>query len=175
MGIREGSASHNSAMCLLERPCPFWAMVIHLFPLSFVLVVAGCAGIVFSNPASPSPVLPLIAAQPQSQTVMVGQTAVFTVIVTGSTPLNCQWQRNGTAIPGATSSTYTTPATSTSDNNSEFRAVVSNTAGTVLSGIATLTVKAPVAPGISPQPISQAVTVGQAASFNVVATGTAPV
>src|ERR1700730_3700911 len=175
MGIREGSASPNLAMCLLERPCPFRTMALRLFPLSFLLLAAGCGGFVSSNPGSPSPTLPSIATQPQNQTVTVGETAAFTVTVTSSTPLNYQWQRNGTAILGATSSTYTTPATSTSDNNAEFRSVVSNTVGTVLSSTATLTVSAaPVTPSITTQPMSQVVTVGQTASFNVVATGTTP-
>jgi hypothetical protein len=52
------------------------------------------------------------------------------------------WQKNGADIPGATASTYTTPAASTSDNNSQFRAKVSNPLGTVISGTATLTVNA---------------------------------
>src|SRR3984893_971274 len=175
MGIREGSASPNLAMCLLERPCPFRTMALRLFPLSFLLLAAGCGGLRSSNPSRPSPTLPSIATQPQNQTVTVGETAGFTVTVTSSTPLNYQWQRNGTAILGATSSTYTTPATSTSDNNAEFRSVVSNTVGPVLSSTATLTVSAaPVTPSITTQPMSQAVTVRHAASFNVVATGTTP-
>jgi Bacterial Ig domain len=146
MGIREGSASHNSGMCLLGRPCPFWAMALPLFLLSFVLVVAGCAGFVSSNPANPSSVLPSIATQPLSQTVPVGHAAVFMVTATSSTPLNYQWQKNGTAIPGATSPVYTIQAANTSDNNSAFRAAISNIAGTVISNIATLTVKASPSP-----------------------------
>jgi acid phosphatase len=52
---------------------------------------------------------------------------------------------------------------------------VSNTAGTVTSAAATLTVNAaPVAPSITTQPTSQTVTAGQTASFTVVAAGTAP-
>jgi hypothetical protein len=150
MGIREGLASHNSWMCLLERPCPFWTIAVPLIPISFVFVMAGCAGFASSNPARPSPLLPSIATQPQSQTVMVGGTAVFAVTATGSMPLSYQWQKNGTIIPGATSPSYTTPATNILDNNSTFRSVVSNAAGTVISNTATLTVKA----GPSPLQIS---------------------
>ncbi len=53
--------------------------------------------------------------------------------------------------------------------------LVSNSAGSVTSNAATLTVNASaVAPTITTQPASQTVTAGQTATFNVAATGTAP-
>ncbi|MCU1240019.1 MAG: uncharacterized protein JWO71_745, partial [Candidatus Acidoferrum typicum] len=120
-------------------------------------------------------VAPSISTQPISQAVTVGQTASFSVVATGTAPLSYQWRKNSVAIPGATSSSYSTPATTISDNGAQFSVVVSNTAGNVTSSAATLTVSAAtVAPSITTQPISQTVTVGQTASFNVVATGTAP-
>jgi len=51
-----------------------------------------------------------------------------------------QWQKGGTAISGATASSYTTPATLSSDNGAAFVVVVSNGAGSVTSAAATLTV-----------------------------------
>ncbi len=94
---------------------------------------------------------------------------------TGTAPLSYQWNRNGTAISGATSSSFTTSATTSSDNGAQFTVLVSNTAGSVTSGAATLTVNAvAVAPSITTQPASQTVTAGQSASFSVAATGTAP-
>jgi hypothetical protein len=96
-------------------------------------------------------------------------------VASGTTPLSYQWQKNGAAISGATSSNYTTPATTTSDSGSTFAVVVTNTAGTVTSSTATLTVNpAPVAPTITTQPGSQTVTAGQTATFAVAASGTAP-
>src|SRR5271168_5514763 len=53
---------------------------------------------------------PTITTQPQSQSVMVGSTATFSVVATGTAPLSYQWSENGTAIGGATNSSYTTPA-----------------------------------------------------------------
>jgi hypothetical protein len=120
-------------------------------------------------------VAPSITTQPASQTVTAGQIASFSVVATGTAPLGYQWNKNGAAISGATSSSYTTPATTTSDNGALFTVLVSNTAGSVTSSAATLTVSAaPVAPSITTQPASQTVTAGQIASFSVVATGTAP-
>src|SRR5208283_4422575 len=109
------------------------------------------------------------------QTVTVGQAATFTVVAGGTAPLSYQWQKNGVVISGATSASYTTPATTIADNGSTFQVVVSNTAGNITSSAATLTVtSAAVAPTITAQPSSQTVTVGQAATFTVVAGGTAP-
>ncbi len=143
------------------------------------MVVTNTAGTVTSASATltvnPAPVAPAISTQPVNQTVTAGQTATFTVVATGTAPLAYQWQKNGANIAGATAASYTTPATTTSDSGSTFAVVVTNTAGTVTSASATLTVNpAPVAPAISTQPVNQAVTAGQTATFTVVATGTAP-
>ncbi len=88
------------------------------------------------NPA----VAPTITTQPVNQTVTVGQTATFTVAAAGTAPLSYQWQKNGVNIAGATATSYTTPATTASDSGSTFAVVVTNTAGTVTSATATLTV-----------------------------------
>jgi len=145
----------------------------------FVVVVSNTAGSVTSNAATltvnAGAVAPLITTQPANQTVTVGQMATFTVVATGTAPLSYQWQKNTTAISGATSASYTTPATTSADNSAKFVVVVSNTAGSVTSNAATLTVNsAATAPSITTQPASQTVTVGQTATFTVVATGTAP-
>ncbi|HET7151989.1 MAG TPA: alkaline phosphatase family protein, partial [Candidatus Acidoferrum sp.] len=110
-----------------------------------------------------------------NQTVTAGQNATFTVVATGTAPLSYQWQKNDANIAGATSSNYTTPGTTSADNNSSFDVIVSNAAGSVTSNKATLTVNpAAVAPSITTQPANQTVTAGQNATFTVVATGTAP-
>src|SRR5881396_2185038 len=146
---------------------------------AFAVVVTNTAGTVTSASATltvnPAPVAPAISTQPGNQTVTAGQTATFTVVATGTAPLAYQWQKNGANIAGATAASYTTPATTTSDSGSALAVVVTNTAGTVTSSAATLTVNpAPVAPAITTQPANQTVTAGQAATFTVVASGTAP-
>src|SRR5437879_4276730 len=144
-----------------------------LLVVLFAIVNLGCSAFVAANP--PSNGRPSIAAQPTSQTVMAGQTATFTVAATGRGPLKYQWQRNGAAISSATSSSYTTPATTNSDNGAQFTVLVSNTIGTAVSSAATLTVNgAPLAPSVVTQPTSQTVTAGQTALFSVAATGTGP-
>jgi hypothetical protein len=73
--------------------------------------------------------------------------------------LSYQWQKNGSAISGAMSASYTTPATTSADNGAQFQVVVSSSAGSVTSNAATLTVNAgAVPPSITPQPASQTVT-----------------
>src|SRR6185295_595864 len=93
-----------------------------------------------ATPATPS--APTIPVQPSNKTVTVGQTAMFSVTATGTGPLSYQWQKNGSAIGGATSASYTTPATTSGDNGAKFKVVVSNTAGSATSSEATLTVTA---------------------------------
>ena len=87
-------------------------------------------------------VAPSITTQPGSQTVTAGNAASFNVTAAGTAQLSYQWKRNGTAISGATSSSYTTAATTSSDNGVQFTVVVSNSAGSVTSSAATLTVSA---------------------------------
>ena len=141
----------------------------------FNVVVTDSSGNVTSNAATltvtATPVAPSITTQPASQTVTAGQTATYTVTANGTAPLTYQWKNNGTAISGATSSAYTTPATSASDNGALFTVTVTNATGNVTSNAATLTVNVP--PVITTQPASQTVTAGQTASFTVTATGAA--
>jgi hypothetical protein len=86
------------------------------------------------------PVTPSITTQPASQTVTAGQAATFSVLASGGGPLSYQWMKNGASISGATSSTYSTPATSAADSGSQFTVAVSNSAGNIISSAAVLTV-----------------------------------
>jgi hypothetical protein len=111
---------------------------------TFRVVVSNTAGAATSATATltVNAVAPSITTQPISQTVTAGQTASFSVAATGTAPLSYQWNRSGVAISGATSATYTTAATTSSDNGAQFTVVVTNTAGSVTSSAATLTVNA---------------------------------
>jgi len=112
---------------------------------------------------------PTIITGPATTTVSYGQTAVFTVVVGGGGNLTYQWYLNTNPISGATSSSYTTPATTFSDNNSVFSVLATNQAGSILSGNATLQISS--LPVIMSQPVAQVVVDGQQATFTVAAAG----
>ena len=143
----------------------------------FSVAVSNSAGSVTSSHArlavAAELVKPAITTQPAAQTVTEGETATFSVAATGTSP-SYQWKKGSALIPGATASTYTTDATSSGDNLAVFTVVVSNSAGSVTSTPATLTVSPQVAPAITVQPAAQEITVGQTATFTVTATGTSP-
>ncbi len=93
---------------------------------------------------------PVIVTQPTNQTTSAGATTTFTTTATGDPTPTFQWQlstNGGTTwsnISGATASSYTTPATTASDNGNQYQAIVSNSAGpAVTTNPATLTVLAP--------------------------------
>jgi hypothetical protein len=133
-----------------------------------VWLLAGCGSNSNSKSGTPPPV---ITTQPSNQTVNSGQTATFSVVATG-TALTYQWKQETTSIPGATAASYTTPATSATDNGSQFQVTVGNPGGSITSNAATLSVTA--SPLITVEPANQSVTVGATATFTVTAAGTAP-
>ena len=140
-----------------------------------------------SNPATltVSPVtppcheVPSITLQPVSRTVVAPATAVFSA--GGSTPSGCsapsvQWYSEApgahsfSAIAGASSASYTTPATTTAMSGTRYEAVFTNSFGERTTNVATLTVNAPpcaASPAIETQPTSQTVTAPNEASFKV--------
>ncbi len=124
-------------------------------------------------PPPPQSQAPAIIVPPVSQSVTAGYPATFSVAASGSGSLTYQWYKGQAAIPGATGTSYNTPATTLADNNQIFMVTVTSASGygTVSSNPATLTVVAPASPAIATQPASQAAVVGQTASFSVVASG----
>src|SRR5882762_8500415 len=69
---------------------------------TFRVVVSNTAGTVTSAAATltvtAAAVAPSITTQPANQTVTAGQTAIFTVVATGTAPLAYQWQKNGVNV-----------------------------------------------------------------------------
>ena len=124
------------------------------------------------NFAPPPPVAPSITSSPTNLTVLANQPAAFNAAATGTAPLSYQWLfKTNTALSGATSSNLTL-ASAQLTNAGGYSLRVANAAGAVTSSIATLTVLAP--PVITTQPQSHTILLSNAASFNVIATGTAP-
>ncbi len=111
----------------------------------FSVVITNAKGSVTSANAtltvkSSDTTLPVITSQPASVTVNAGSPATFSVTATSSSAMSYQWRKNGSSISGATSASYTTPATTTADNGANFSVVVTNVNGSTTSGNATLTV-----------------------------------
>jgi Immunoglobulin I-set domain len=86
-----------------------------------------------------TPTLPIITG-PNNQSVLVGQNATFTITVSSSTPYTIQWYVNDTLISGATGLSYVKIDAQLSDSGEVYTAKVTNSAGTVTSDPATLTV-----------------------------------
>ena len=85
---------------------------------------------------------PSITTQPQGQTVAAGALATFSVAATGTpAPTYQRYQGNSAITPGCTGASYTTPATTLGMNGETFSVAVTNSAGTVNSSAATLTVE----------------------------------
>jgi hypothetical protein len=90
-----------------------------------------------------------ILTQPLSQTVNQGWPVTFYLEASGSPALSYQWNRNGTALPGATAASYTLSAAGSDNNNDQYSCVVSNNTGSpnvVTSATAILTVTPNAAP-----------------------------
>ena len=85
------------------------------------------------------PVAPTITVQPQGATVIAGSGVQFSVVATGNPTY--QWSLNGTAISGATSSTYSLTSAQSS-NAGDYTVTVTNSYGSATSNKATLTVDA---------------------------------
>jgi hypothetical protein len=126
---------------------------------------------------------PAITQQPASKTVTAPGTATFEAAA--STPAHCapptvQWYREAPGahsfalISGATTGSYTTPATGTAQSGAKFEAVFENVHGKTTTNPATLTVKAPppvcaASPAITQQPASKTVTAPGTATFKAAA------
>lgn len=83
--------------------------------------------------------VPRFIVPPQGQTVVAPASASFSVVVDGSPAPTLQWQSSSDGgatfanINGATQASYTTPATTLSDNLKLFRVVATNAAGSSTS------------------------------------------
>ena len=117
---------------------------------------------------------PAIVSQPADQTVMLGSNATFTISVSGTPPLSCQWYFNGNnPIVLATNFTLSIANVQTNDAG-EYHAVVGDGAMAVASSNATLTVVVPVPPSITLQPTNVIVPLGSNALLTVEASGSTP-
>lgn len=134
---------------------------------------------------------PIIITQPRTVTVYTGSSAGFSVAASGD-DLSYQWQQKekGRAtwedIEHAVKDTYAIPLVTTRHDGSQYRCIVSNDAGRVISDGALLTVReaekeepvAPVPPAVAPlitnESEKQTISPGEAVTFSITVDGTAP-
>ena len=128
---------------------------------------------------------PVITLQPVGDGVVKGSTATFTAEASGVPPPSVQWQVSvdgvtWTAASGTASTTYLNDTVSTtysftaslSDNAHEYRAVFSNSRGSVTTNVELLdVVMYVIPPGVTTQPLSQTVVVGAQVTFSAAASG----
>ncbi|HWA28132.1 MAG TPA: immunoglobulin domain-containing protein [Lacunisphaera sp.] len=115
--------------------------------------------------------VPAITTQPSSRTAVAGSAVTFAVVATGTPAPSYQWQKDGTNIAGATAGSYTLSSV-TAASAGTYRVVVANSAGTVTSSGAVLTISgATSAPTFTTQPASQTVTAGGSVTFTAAASG----
>ncbi len=145
---------------------------------SYTVTVSSGAGSVTSTAATLTvnapAVGPTIQTHPASQTVYIGGSVMLSVVATGTAPFSYQWQRDGAAMAGATSSSLTLSNLQVSDSGG-YSVVVSNSVFSVTSNTAAITVSPVViSPTIGTPPSSVTVQAGAPASFSAVVFGSAP-
>jgi hypothetical protein len=122
---------------------------------------------------------PAITAQPSSQSVIAGNSATFTVTITGSPTPTVTWISESpgshvwTTLTSGSGASFTFGAPTTDQSGTQIRAIASNVVGSVTSDSATLTVSPvpDVAPLIVTPPLDATVTAGFATNFSAVVTG----
>jgi hypothetical protein len=142
---------------------------------SYSVVVANAAGSTTSDVNSltvlPATAVPAITTQPVSQSAAAGSNVSFLVAAYGTPTPTYQWQKAGINIVGATSATLSLTSVQASSAGT-YTVVVTNSAGSVTSSGAVLTVSTPtVVPAITNQPQSQSATIGSNVTFTVAASG----
>ena len=81
-----------------------------------------------------------ILSQPQSQTILTGANAIFTVTASGAAPIKYQWYFNtNTLLANATNATLVL-ANVQMTNAGSYKVVITNAAGSITSSVATLVV-----------------------------------
>jgi endonuclease/exonuclease/phosphatase family metal-dependent hydrolase len=92
-------------------------------------------------------VAPIILTNPQSTSVITGDSVQFNALATGNPAPQYQWQFHGTNLIGQTGTVLTLNNVTTNQSGS-YRFIVTNSQGSATSDVATLTVTLP-APGVS--------------------------
>lgn len=139
---------------------------------SYTVTVSNVAGSTTSPAATLTVNDPVtISSPPQPWTGNPGDTASFSVSVTGMGPFTYQWRKNEVAINDATSATLSLPGV-TEGSEGSYDVVVTNIVGSQTSVPSVLSVNNPVA--ITTDPLGRVVIPGGSVTFNVGVSGTGP-
>lgn len=101
-------------------------------------VAPGFTMLVIGGVGSP----PTISTQPKAQSVTAGSGTILSVVISGTSPISYQWYKDGAAIAGANSATYSI-STASAASAGTYYVVASNAYGTVTSNSVSVTVVPP--------------------------------
>ena len=136
------------------------------------LVVSNVAGMATSSVASLTVLLsPEIALQPSNITAIAGQGVTLHAMATGSAPLEYRWYFNDTILVG-TNGPELGFSNIQSSQGGDYKVVVTNSAGSATSTVATITVLVP--PSFTLQPTNSFASVGDTVLMSAAASGSAP-
>ena len=139
---------------------------------NYSVVVSNTLESVISEPVQLTVVVaPTLTTQPESQTNIVGATAILRVVAASAGAPTYEWLFQGHSLPAETNPTLTL-ANLALTNAGDYAAVVSNAAGAVTSAVARLSVVA--LPEITRQPQNEVGAIGSTLAFSVSAKSTAP-
>ncbi len=113
------------ALCFFGRKRRHRVQLMLAMCMFGMALLSGCGGATTGSPfdrqppnhaaadttIQPTPSSPVLQRSRCPKLYRSGQTATFSVVAGGTSPLTYQWQSNGTPISGATTASYTTPAT----------------------------------------------------------------
>ncbi|MBI5689538.1 MAG: immunoglobulin domain-containing protein [Verrucomicrobia bacterium] len=142
---------------------------------TYSVIVRNAAGSATSREATVTvtPATPVsFSSSASTRTVYVGASFSISPSINGSTPQTYQWQKDGVAIPGATSSFFSLSAVALGDAG-RYTLTATNAAGSATSPETTLVVVAASAPEITRQPSGVRVDFNGYFSLSVEATGAA--
>ena len=140
-GLRSGMGSAAGATPLLPAPAEIG------LPVRAAAAASRAPDEEIAPPATAAATAPTIVTHPVSRTANITDSVTFSV-TTGGTPPSFQWQKGGVNITGAVNATLTLASVTPADAAS-YQVIVTNTAGTVTSNAATLTVTS-----LVPQPFT---------------------
>ena len=118
---------------------PFAGLLDEVSFYNRALTAAEVLGVYNAGSGGKCPAKPLITTQPQNQSAPVGTNVTFTVVATGTPPLNYQWYFGANTLTNATNASLVLTNIQTT-NGGNYSVVVTNVAGSASSSNAFLTV-----------------------------------